>query len=119
MGFLDSPPPPPLVAAMTPLTRPSALALYQEAVARYAGLCREIGQVRATELALKKKAFSVSTERSASGRDDEAKYAAAHVTSDFFQLCGERDAVTAELDFLRRYLIITDPRSAPDEGTAP
>jgi hypothetical protein len=97
----------PLFAADAELTRPVALALYQAATARYAGLCREIAEVRRRELAAKSQAYMHSNERSASGREDEARYAAAHLTADFFALAGERDAVQAECDFLKRYLYLT------------
>lgn len=86
------------------LERADAWALFQAATIRLAGLHREIAQVRRQELAVKAQAWQGSTERSASGREDEARYAAARHTVEYMDLLGERDATAAELDFFKQYL---------------
>ena len=90
----------PLVTA----TLPDPLVAYQTATTRIAGIHREIAQTRRAELIVKTATYVASSERSASGREDEARYAAAHHTAELLDLFGERDALSAEIDFLKQYL---------------
>jgi hypothetical protein len=88
----------------TTLSRASVLVRLADTTMHLASLHREIANMRRGELAARSRSWQASTERSASGREDEAKYSAAFITVDILSLCGERDALQVESDFLKQYL---------------